>query len=99
MAKLVSNTYGDALFELALEENKIDSLQEEVVVVLEALAENFGWELDIPQADTPLKGAEDVTLESIMASYNPLFDTSALKSSPTSFENLRNTYNFRSEPR
>ena len=40
MAKLVSKTYGDALFELALEENKIDSLQEEVVVVLEVLAEN-----------------------------------------------------------
>ena len=40
MAKLVSKTYGDALFELALEENKIDSLQKEVEVVLEALAEN-----------------------------------------------------------
>ena len=40
MAKLVSKTYGDALFELALEENKIDSLQEEVEVVLVALAES-----------------------------------------------------------
>ncbi len=40
MAKLVSNTYGDALFELALEENKIDSLQEEVDAVLIALREN-----------------------------------------------------------
>ena len=40
MAKLVSKTYGDALFELALEENKIDSLQEEVEVVRVALAEN-----------------------------------------------------------
>ena len=40
MAKLISKTYGDALFELALEENKIDSLQEEVEVVLVALAEN-----------------------------------------------------------
>ena len=40
MAKLVSKTYGDALFELALEENKIDSLQEEVEVVLVALSEN-----------------------------------------------------------
>ena len=40
MAKLVSKTYGDALFELALEENKIDSLQEEVEAVLVALAEN-----------------------------------------------------------
>ena len=40
MAKLVSKTYGDALFELALEENKIDSLQEEVGVVLDVLADN-----------------------------------------------------------
>lgn len=40
MAKLVSNTYGDALFELALEENKIDSLQDEVEAVLTALKEN-----------------------------------------------------------
>ena len=40
MAKLVSKTYGDALFELALEENKIDSLQQEVEVVLVALADN-----------------------------------------------------------
>ncbi|MBQ8626348.1 MAG: ATP synthase F1 subunit delta [Agathobacter sp.] len=40
MAKLVSNTYGDALFELALEENKIDSLSEEIAVVLTVLAEN-----------------------------------------------------------
>jgi len=40
MAKLVSKTYGDALFELALEENKIDSLLEEIEVVLIALTEN-----------------------------------------------------------
>ena len=40
MAKLVSKTYGDALFELALEENKIDSLLDEVKAVLVALAEN-----------------------------------------------------------
>ena len=40
MAKLVSNTYGDALFELALEENKIDSLQDEVEAVLVALKDN-----------------------------------------------------------
>ena len=40
MAKLVSKTYGDALFELALEENKIDSLLDEVKAVLVALSEN-----------------------------------------------------------
>ena len=40
MAKLVSNTYGDALFELALEEGKLDSMSEEVSVVVEAIREN-----------------------------------------------------------
>ena len=37
MAKLVSKTYGDALFELALEESKMDSLLGEIKVVSEAL--------------------------------------------------------------
>jgi F-type H+-transporting ATPase subunit delta len=40
MAKLVSKTYGDALFELAVEENKLDSMLEEVRAVAEALQEN-----------------------------------------------------------
>ena len=31
MAKLVSSTYGDALFELALEENRLDSFYEEIL--------------------------------------------------------------------
>lgn len=37
MAKLVSKTYGDALFELALEEKKEDSLLEEAKVFLEVI--------------------------------------------------------------
>ena len=40
MAKLISKTYGDALFELALEENAVDSLAEEVQMVLNVLEEN-----------------------------------------------------------
>ena len=40
MAKLVSKTYGDALFELALENNQLDSLLEEVKAVSLAIAEN-----------------------------------------------------------
>jgi F-type H+-transporting ATPase subunit delta len=40
MAKLVSNTYGDALFELALDTNKLDSMLEEVKAVSLALREN-----------------------------------------------------------
>ena len=40
MAKLISKTYGDALFELALEENKIDDYVEEVKAIAEILKEN-----------------------------------------------------------
>ena len=40
MAKLISKTYGEALFELAVEENKIDVFQEEVLGVEKVLADN-----------------------------------------------------------
>ncbi len=40
MAKQVEMTYGDALFELALEENKIDSLFEEVKALVDILEDN-----------------------------------------------------------
>lgn len=39
MAKLVSKTYGDALFELAIEENSLDSIAKEAEAVLDAFAE------------------------------------------------------------
>lgn len=66
-------------------------------MLLQSLAEYFGWALDIPQVQTPLNGAEEVTLDGIMASYNPLADTEALKAAPEAFENLRNHYNLRKE--
>lgn len=40
MAKLVSKTYGDALFEVALEENRLDAYWEEAGAVKAALDEN-----------------------------------------------------------
>lgn len=40
MAKLVSKTYGDALFELALEENKLDMLFEESKIIKEVFLSN-----------------------------------------------------------
>ena len=40
MAKLVSKTYGEALFQLAIEENTLETVAEEVQVVLEVFAEN-----------------------------------------------------------
>lgn len=40
MAKLVSSTYGDALFELALEKDSVDTLFEEACFVRDAFLEN-----------------------------------------------------------
>lgn len=40
MAKLVSKTYGEALFELAVEENKVDVFMEEITEIQKILAEN-----------------------------------------------------------
>ena len=44
MAKLVSKTYGDALFELAVEENRTDSLMEEILMLQTVLKENQDFE-------------------------------------------------------
>ena len=51
MAKLISKTYGDALFELAVEEDKIDVLLEETVALQKILAENadFGRLMNHPK--------------------------------------------------
>lgn len=40
MAKLVANTYGEALFSLAVEENKVDALYEEALSLSDILKEN-----------------------------------------------------------
>ncbi len=40
MAKLISKTYGGALYELAVEENKIDSFMEEIKALQQILSEN-----------------------------------------------------------
>lgn len=40
MAKLVANTYGDALFELAVESNQLENLLEEAVAVRKILMDN-----------------------------------------------------------
>ena len=51
MAKLISKTYGDALFELAVEKDKVDVLLEEVVQLREVLSENdeFGRLMNHPK--------------------------------------------------
>lgn len=66
-------------------------------MIIEALNRHFGWNITPVQASTPLKGAENVTPQTIIDSYNPLIDTAHLKSAPTTFESLRNNYSLRNE--
>ena len=40
MAKLASTTYGEALFELAVEESKVDLLYDEAKLVIAAFDDN-----------------------------------------------------------
>ena len=53
MAKLVSQTYGEALFELANEQDKIDVFTEEIDVISEVLAKNpdFSKLMNHPKID------------------------------------------------
>jgi len=40
MAKLVSKTYGEALFQVAIEQDKLDSFMEEIITIQQILKEN-----------------------------------------------------------
>lgn len=53
MAKLVSKVYGDALFEAALEDNRLSGLSDEVTAVKEIIAANDDLSklMDHPQID------------------------------------------------
>ena len=64
MAKLVAGTYGDALFDFAMEENQIDSLMDEILTVQAVLEENKGLEKILVNPEIPkqkkLQVIEDV---------------------------------------
>ena len=64
MAKLVAGTYGDALFDFAMEENQIDSLMDEILTVQAVLEENKGLEKILFHPEIPkqkkLQVIEDV---------------------------------------
>ena len=64
MAKLISKTYGDALFELAVEKDKVDVLLEEIEQLKEVLSENedFGSLMNHPKIikEEKIQVAKDV---------------------------------------
>ncbi len=51
MAKLISKTYGEALFELAVEENKVDAFMEEITLIQQILVteQDFGKFMNHPK--------------------------------------------------
>ena len=53
MAKLISKTYGEALFELAIEENRMDEFLEEAQLALRVIRENpeFSAMMNHPRID------------------------------------------------
>ena len=55
MAKLVAGTYGDALFDMAVEENRMDSLMEEITLLEAVLKENKDFEKILIHPEIPLE--------------------------------------------
>ena len=68
MAKLIEATYGDALFELAVEESRVDSLYDEAGAVIEAFNDNpeFGRLLNHPEVE---KGEKEGLINKIGIAY------------------------------
>ena len=68
------------------------------VMAVEAVCDHFGFPYPLWD-EKPGPVPETVTAEAVMSSYDIMADTAALKSAPENFETLRNSYNFRPEPR
>ena len=75
----------------------IEGKQRGTAMMIEALNRHYGWHLPVPHIAAPAQGAAVVTLNAILASFDPRSLTVSLKSSPTQFETLRNTYPLRHE--
>lgn len=68
-------------------------------MVLDAVSRKFGLPQLAMPGEHPLPVADEVTVPGVLASYNPLADTTALRANPAAFEALRNNYPLRHEPR
>ena len=72
MAKVAAKVYGDALFELAVEENRCDQFLEEICAVENALDQN-------PQAETLLCPPFELTAQQKSKIEKRLLDTTDYK--------------------
>ena len=68
-------------------------------MVLDAMAACFGMDPVAPDSDPIPPVAASITPAEALRSYDPLTDTRALRLNPEAFEQLRNSYSLRPEPR
>lgn len=66
-------------------------------VAVDAICSHFGLPALKVDAPVPPAPAQTAALNDIMATYQPMEDTAALKAQPELFEHFRNTYNLRQE--
>lgn len=66
-------------------------------MVLEALGKFFDMDIDLSGLEGPYQAPENLTADSILASYDPAVDTEALRQAPREFDHLRNLYQLREE--
>ena len=81
----------------------IEGKQRGTATIVGAFNDHFHTAAPVNMPQAPLKGGSTVTLSAILASYNPLHDTTALRAAlddgdiATRFEALRNNYPLRPE--
>ena len=75
----------------------IEGKQRGTAMMIEALNRHYDWHLPVPHVAAPAQGADGVTLDAIMTSFDPSPLTAQLQSHPDQFESLRNTYHLRHE--
>ena len=68
-------------------------------MVLEAVADFCNLKPDLQGLELPPVDYSLISKDIIMSSYSPLADSLTLKSNAIDFENIRNNYNYRHEPR
>lgn len=68
-------------------------------MAVKALTEHFGLPECTMQVPVPHDAPLEVTPDDILSTYSPTTDTDALRAAPQMFENLRNTYKLRHEPK
>lgn len=66
-------------------------------MVLEAVEDEFGVEVDKSGLEGPYREPRELTPEAILSSYDPAADTQALRAAPEEFERLRHDYAYREE--